>query len=498
MRNALRYFVLSLALALCLAVTLQSPHVMAQGLPCNPSSPLGALGCAAQGLQRNAAPDQTQSQPTQPQLASVQTSLDRNPPQTRCDILTAFAFDPQRKAPGVTYSALNAQQGVPQCTADTALYPNSGRLSFELGRALEKANRIAEAITAYRHAADLGHGGGFNNLGELYRDGKGIPRDISQARLQFEKGAAQGYAEAKFNLANLLVGQARTSANVERARQLLTDASNAGYTDALKPLQNLSAPIDDVTAQPRSSSAPQIAPVQAPTPQPTAQRTPSATAQSDPSLSKAPQQDDEPIESAPPAKIAASDSSPTHRGGPFARAGQSSSAVQTTNDGKKIQTVIGDGMGSNIESALQNAAENALKNVVGSFVTSDKMAERYTQISDGVKSETKKLSSKTHEYSQGSIQSIDIVESKQDGAIFRVTAKVSVRIADFRQYITKAVEGDAKVSRGLFADFLENKVKNIVGYIKVDDTCYNGKRKVTSCERNYMREEEIITAGLAL
>ena len=31
-----------------------------------------------------------------------------------------------------------------------------------------------------------------------------------------------------------------------------------------------------------------------------------------------------------------------------------------------------------------------------------------------------------------------------------------------------------------------------------DDTCYNGKRKVTSCERNYMREKEIITAMFTL
>ncbi len=83
-----------------------------------------------------------------------------------------------------------------------------------------------------------------------------------------------------------------------------------------------------------------------------------------------------------------------------------SAVYATTPDGKKIQTMMADGMGSTIESALQNAAENALKNVVGSFVTSEKMAERYSQISEGVRSETKKLSSQTHEYSQAVSQPV--------------------------------------------------------------------------------------------
>ena len=47
--------------------------------------------------------------------------------------------------------------------------------------------------------------------------------------------------------------------------------------------------------------------------------------------------------------------------------------------------------------------------------------------------------------------------------------------------------GNVQVNReelpDVFADFFENKVKNIVENIQVDDTCYNGK-KVTSCERN--------------
>jgi len=38
-----------------------------------------------------------------------------------------------------------------------------------------------------------------------------------------------------------------------------------------------------------------------------------------------------------------------------------------TDDGMKTQTIMADGVGSDVESASQNAAENALMQVVGTF-----------------------------------------------------------------------------------------------------------------------------------
>jgi TPR repeat protein len=38
------------------------------------------------------------------------------------------------------------------------------------------------------------------NLGQLYRQGQGIPTDLVQARLWYEAAAAQGYAFAQYNL----------------------------------------------------------------------------------------------------------------------------------------------------------------------------------------------------------------------------------------------------------------------------------------------------------
>ena len=162
-----------------------------------------------------------------------------NAPTTTCDIAAAFPYDNQRKAQGVPYRALNASLAIAQCTEAISRYPNSGRLYFQLGRALEKGNRIADAIAAYRRAAENGHGGGFNNLGELYRDGKSVVLDLAQAEQYFQKGADLGYAEAQFNLANVLLKKQGNDVDIERARQLLTAASIAGYVDAFAPLRAL-------------------------------------------------------------------------------------------------------------------------------------------------------------------------------------------------------------------------------------------------------------------
>ena len=182
---------------------------------------------------------------------SIQTTQADNAPATMCDTAAAFPYDSGRQAQGVGFNALNPSVAISQCVDAIARYPNSGRLHFQLGRALEKANRLAEAITAYRRASELGHGGGYNNLGELYRDGKGLPRDLVQAEQLFRQGAALKYPEAQFNLANMLLKAPTNAGNVEQARQLLSAAVAAGYVDAVRPLQVLGPQSAPAIGQPR-------------------------------------------------------------------------------------------------------------------------------------------------------------------------------------------------------------------------------------------------------
>lgn len=130
------------------------------------------------------------------------------------------------------------------------------------------------------------------------------------------------------------------------------------------------------------------------------------------------------------------------------------SRIQTSNTGSgdqpKVQTVIVEGIGIDIQSAAQNAARNALTNVVGSLIDTQSMLNKRTQIEDGIRTQTKEITSTIKEYSQGSIQSFEILDTKTEGGLYRVSAKVSVRLEDFRAYIKKLAEGETAVSEGLF------------------------------------------------
>ena len=131
--------------------------------------------------------------------------------------------------------------------------------------------------------------------------------------------------------------------------------------------------------------------------------------------------------------------------------------AQTNGSNKEIKTIVVEGVGSDVQSAAQNAAQNALTNVVGSFMDANKMLEKRTAIRDGIRSQTTNIKNDIKEYSQGSIQSFDILEAKHEGGLTRVTAKVAVRIEDFRAYVKKLAEGEAAVGGGLFAQMITEK-----------------------------------------
>jgi hypothetical protein len=120
-------------------------------------------------------------------------------------------------------------------------------------------------------------------------------------------------------------------------------------------------------------------------------------------------------------------------------------------ESQKIQTVVADGFGVDFQAAQQNAAQNALTNVVGSFIDATNLLEKRTEIREGIRNQTTNIKKDIKEYSQGTIQKIDIIEVGNEGALTRVTAKVSVRIDDFRAYIKKIAQGEVAVDQGLFA-----------------------------------------------
>ena len=146
---------------------------------------------------------------------------------------------------------------------------------------------------------------------------------------------------------------------------------------------------------------------------------------------------------------------------------ESVSLISNALDAKEIKTVTASGFGTSPESAAQNAAENALTQVVGSFIDAETQIKKQKEIREGVISKTKIIKKDVRDYSQGSIKYFEILNIQQNGSIYNVTARVDVRIEDFRAYIKKLSSTKAKVSKGLFADAivseenLENKIKLI-------------------------------------
>jgi hypothetical protein len=128
------------------------------------------------------------------------------------------------------------------------------------------------------------------------------------------------------------------------------------------------------------------------------------------------------------------------------------STSRNTADTPEIKTVVSSGLGKDVPSAAQNAAQNALTNVVGSFMDSTKLLEKRVEIEEGVRKQTSRIDTNIKEYSQGSIQSFEILETAQESGLTKVTAKVAIRVEDFKAYVKKLAEGEVNVAgESLFA-----------------------------------------------
>tara|TARA_Y100001968_G_scaffold128925_1_gene117718 strand:+ start:1745 stop:3079 length:1335 start_codon:yes stop_codon:yes gene_type:complete len=129
-------------------------------------------------------------------------------------------------------------------------------------------------------------------------------------------------------------------------------------------------------------------------------------------------------------------------------------------DEKIIKTVTASGYGTSIESAAQNAAENALIQVVGSFIDAETQIKKQKEIRDGVISKTKVIKKDIRDYSQGSIKYFEILNVQENGSIFNLTARVDVRVEDFRAYIKELAYERKKIKDvGMFSS-ITTEVKN--------------------------------------
>jgi TPR repeat protein len=169
-----------------------------------------------------------------------------------CDRLTADPSDPDKPADirGVTDIApADVATAIKFCKKAAA---TSRRAMFELGRAYGANNQTADAITAWRKAADKGSTSAMVELGVLYGTGTGVARDEEAARKLFERAAQGGNPRGVSNLA-ALGGGASAPADPARARELLQKAAEtnaeAQYQLGLLLAEGKGGPQDDAGAR---------------------------------------------------------------------------------------------------------------------------------------------------------------------------------------------------------------------------------------------------------
>jgi TPR repeat protein len=184
------------------------------------------------------------SAPTRAQAQSADLVL--------CDRLAADPADPDKPADvkGVADLAkADIATAIKFCRTASG---GSRRAMFQLGRAYAANAQAAEALAAWRKAADKGSTSAMVELGVAYGNGTGVARDEAQARKLFERAAEAGNPRGVSNLA-ALSGGAGAGSDPVRARQLLAKSAEtnaeAQYQLGMMLSEGIGGAKDDVAAR---------------------------------------------------------------------------------------------------------------------------------------------------------------------------------------------------------------------------------------------------------
>jgi TPR repeat protein len=117
--------------------------------------------------------------------------------------------------------------------AKLLLVPLAGRdvpdALFAVGRIEESEGMYARAAELYERAAKQKHGPSINNLGALYAEGLGVPRDPARAVASYREAAQLGSADGMVNLALALITRATTAQAGESPAELVERAANLNH-----------------------------------------------------------------------------------------------------------------------------------------------------------------------------------------------------------------------------------------------------------------------------
>jgi uncharacterized protein len=168
-----------------------------------------------------------------------------------CDRIAADPTDPDKPKDVVGVAAIASSDVATAIKFCRTASASSRRALYQLARAYAANRQTAEAISAYRKAADKGSSAAMVELGVMYGIGAGVAKDQAKARDLFERAAKAGNPRGVTNLAAIDGG---TAANPAEARAMLAKAAEANSAEAQFQLgvmyaQGTGGPKDDVAAR---------------------------------------------------------------------------------------------------------------------------------------------------------------------------------------------------------------------------------------------------------
>ena len=128
---------------------------------------------------------------------------------------------------------------VPACEAAVQKYPNDARLKYQLGRAYQKANNFIAAVAQYQKSATQQYAPAQNNLGFMYENGLGVPKDLRQANAWVRKAAENGDQTAQFGLGVVYENGRGVQKNLAQSITWYRKAAEQGYSEGLVAIQRL-------------------------------------------------------------------------------------------------------------------------------------------------------------------------------------------------------------------------------------------------------------------
>ncbi len=162
-----------------------------------------------------------------------------------CDVAAGGVLDPQGIGIEVYNQDLDPDEALKSCMAAVAEHPETARFHYQLARALKANNRTAEAERELEIAIGQGHRRATTALAALkYQSARasgGFYREEASEEVlrMYAEGVRSGDPQAAYGLGRQLVRHGETEEVRERGYQLLLQAFEAGYAQALNELGSL-------------------------------------------------------------------------------------------------------------------------------------------------------------------------------------------------------------------------------------------------------------------